>query len=292
MGFAENLQFMRQKKGYTQEQIAEQLQVSRQSVSKWESGGSFPEMDKLLQLSGLFQCSMDVLVQGDARASYVEEHEEYDKHMNEYSRAVTSGVGLLLFGTAVYELLSGVYVAEKFCDMLFMVFVVAAVLIFVVQGMKHSAFTRKYPVVGNIYTDKETDTFQKRYITMCAAGIGLLFCGFIFELGMDGVALPPRSNEEAVHGVFMLIVTAAASLLVYAGMQKKKYSVYEYNDDNMPGEAKRLIGRICGSIMMAAAIVFLLGGFLANAWNVSWVAFPVGGILCGIVSTLLVRERK
>lgn len=50
MGFAENLQFLRQKKGYTQEQIAEQLQVSRQSVSKWESGGSFPEMDKLLQL--------------------------------------------------------------------------------------------------------------------------------------------------------------------------------------------------------------------------------------------------
>lgn len=40
MGFAENLQFMRQKKGYTQEQIAEQLQVSRQSVSKWESGVS------------------------------------------------------------------------------------------------------------------------------------------------------------------------------------------------------------------------------------------------------------
>lgn len=60
----------------------------------------------------------------------------------------------------------------------------------------------------------------------------------------------------------------------------------------MPGEAKRLMGRICGSIMMAAAIVFLLGGFLANAWNVSWVAFPVGGILCGIVSTLLVKERK
>lgn len=127
---------------------------------------------------------------------------------------------------------------------------------------------------------------------MCAAGIGLFFCGFIFELAMDGVALPSRFNEEAVHGVFMLIVTAAAALLVYAGTQKKKYSVNDYNDENMPVKDKKLIGRICGTIMMAAAIVFLLGGFLANAWNVSWVAFPVGGILCGIVSTLLVRERK
>lgn len=107
MGFAENLQFLRQKKGYTQEQIAEQLQVSRQSVSKWESGGSFPEMDKLLQLSEMFQCGMDVLVQGDARNSYVEEHDEYEKHMNEYSRAISFGVGLLLLGVAVYELLAG-----------------------------------------------------------------------------------------------------------------------------------------------------------------------------------------
>ena len=46
MGFAENLQFLRQKKGYTQEQIAEQLQVSRQSVSKWESGQAVPELEK------------------------------------------------------------------------------------------------------------------------------------------------------------------------------------------------------------------------------------------------------
>lgn len=156
---SENIKAIRKSKGLSQQELAIKLNVARQTISKWEQGGSFPEMDKLIQLSGLFQCSMDVLVQGDARALYVEEHEEYDKHMNEYSRAVTSGVGLLLFGTAVYELLSGVYVAEKLCDMLFMFFVVAAVLIFVVQGMKHSEYTRKYPVVGNIYTDKETDAF-------------------------------------------------------------------------------------------------------------------------------------
>ncbi len=40
MSFAENLQFLRKQKEITQEQLAEQLEVSRQSVSKWESGGS------------------------------------------------------------------------------------------------------------------------------------------------------------------------------------------------------------------------------------------------------------
>ena len=51
MSFGENLQYLRKQKEITQEQLAEQLEVSRQSVSKWESGQSFPEMEKLLQLS-------------------------------------------------------------------------------------------------------------------------------------------------------------------------------------------------------------------------------------------------
>ena len=46
--FGENLQFYRKKKDMTQEQLAEQLEVSRQTVSKWESGVSYPEMEKIL----------------------------------------------------------------------------------------------------------------------------------------------------------------------------------------------------------------------------------------------------
>ena len=51
MSLGENLQFLRKKNNITQEQLAEQLDVSRQSVSKWESDSSYPEMDKLLQLN-------------------------------------------------------------------------------------------------------------------------------------------------------------------------------------------------------------------------------------------------
>ena len=53
MSFSENLQFLRAQAGVTQEQLAEQLDVSRQSVSKWEGGQSFPEMDTLLRICGL-----------------------------------------------------------------------------------------------------------------------------------------------------------------------------------------------------------------------------------------------
>ena len=63
MSLGENLQFIRKKENITQEQLAEQLGVSRQSISKWESDSSYPEMEKLLQLCKMFHCSLDDLMQ-------------------------------------------------------------------------------------------------------------------------------------------------------------------------------------------------------------------------------------
>ena len=60
MSFSENLQYLRKKQNLTQEQFAEQMEVSRQAVSKWESGQSYPEMEKLLQICEQFGCSMDL----------------------------------------------------------------------------------------------------------------------------------------------------------------------------------------------------------------------------------------
>lgn len=56
---------LRRRAGYSQEQLAELLEVSRQSVSKWESDLAYPETDKLIKLGELFQCSMDYLLKED-----------------------------------------------------------------------------------------------------------------------------------------------------------------------------------------------------------------------------------
>ena len=69
MSFSENLQFLRDRAGLTQEQLAERLEVSRQSVSKWESAASYPEMEKLLLMCDLFHTDLDTLLRGDARES-------------------------------------------------------------------------------------------------------------------------------------------------------------------------------------------------------------------------------
>lgn len=62
MKFGEKLQSLRKEKGLSQEGLAELLAVSRQSVSKWESGGAYPEMEKLIILSDLFGLTLDNLI--------------------------------------------------------------------------------------------------------------------------------------------------------------------------------------------------------------------------------------
>ena len=62
MTLGEKLTKLRKKQNYTQEQLAEILEVSRQSVSKWEFDLAYPETSKLKQLSKLYKCSIDYLL--------------------------------------------------------------------------------------------------------------------------------------------------------------------------------------------------------------------------------------
>lgn len=65
MYFGTNLQFLRRRGSMTQEKLAQHLDVSRQAVSKWESGETVPEISTLLLLSELFQCTLDELLRQD-----------------------------------------------------------------------------------------------------------------------------------------------------------------------------------------------------------------------------------
>ena len=73
MTFSEKLMDLRRKSGLSQEQLADRLGVTRQSVSKWESGTAMPELVKLISLSDIFGVSVDYLVK-----DYLEEPESAD----------------------------------------------------------------------------------------------------------------------------------------------------------------------------------------------------------------------
>ena len=62
MTFSEKMYALRKKSGLSQEQLAEQLNVSRQAISKWELGQSMPESDKIVAISSYFNVSLDYLM--------------------------------------------------------------------------------------------------------------------------------------------------------------------------------------------------------------------------------------
>ena len=67
MKFGDNLRQIRKSKKMSQEQLAEKVNVTRQSVSKWENGESYPEMNNILELCKIFNCKMNDLVHTDMK---------------------------------------------------------------------------------------------------------------------------------------------------------------------------------------------------------------------------------
>lgn len=74
MKFSEKLQTLRKENKMSQEQLADLMDVSRQAVSKWESGSAYPEMDKLLSLCKIFNCSLDDLTNDEVTEINVEKN--------------------------------------------------------------------------------------------------------------------------------------------------------------------------------------------------------------------------
>lgn len=86
MILADKIIALRKQKGWSQEQLAEQLDISRQSVSKWESGNSIPDLDKIVKLSKLFHVSTDYLLKDEIEETVIPEEEEEEQ---ENVRSVT-----------------------------------------------------------------------------------------------------------------------------------------------------------------------------------------------------------
>ena len=65
MILADKIMRLRKQNGWSQEELAEKMGISRQSVSKWESGTSIPDLDKIIKMSGIFGVTTDYLLKDD-----------------------------------------------------------------------------------------------------------------------------------------------------------------------------------------------------------------------------------
>lgn len=325
MSFGTNLQYIRTAKQLTQEQLAEKLGVSRQSVSKWESDAMMPELDKLLALCELAGCTLDSLLRGDLTAQAAEDTAGYDAHFNLFARQLGAGVQLAVFsvaagsfcnflrlslrsgtqlaqpaGSAVQTIVTAAAFPAGVSGIVTALLLIPAVSLLALAGLEHQRFVQKHPVIRPFYSDGERDAhaewFTRRVVCSIALALLSLVVGMAGPVLADTLSLSAEACGSLFRAVFLALLSVAGRILVCAGVQHSKYDINAYNRENDPSpearEAKARAGRLSGCVMLAAVAVFLVWGFLFDDWRHSWIALVAGALLCAGVSVALSRGER
>lgn len=111
MTFAENVKMLRKQAGMSQEQLAEKLGVSRQAVTKWETGAGIPDIENIMAISALFDISIDDLLSNERDSKKVVETEYLYESITEYDIDESKHYDMKLEG-AKWLILAG-YEGEK-----------------------------------------------------------------------------------------------------------------------------------------------------------------------------------
>ena len=270
MSLSDNLRALRKQKGYSQEQLAERLNVSRQAVSKWESDNGYPEMESLIILSDLFECTIDDLLKNDLTQHNPTAKQAYDKHYSLIAKAYTFGVVSILLGVCAY-LFAEIYFSENtksefIGEIIFLFFVLIGVITFVYFGMKDSHFKNSHSEI--------------------ATGVGVILFAVVLQILIENLY-----NENLANGLFMVFVTIAVGIFVYFGTLKSKYDQVDLKVIKQEKRNKK-VSIYCGIIMMIVTAIYLGCSFTTNAWHISWIVYPIGGIICGIVWLLFEAHEE
>ena len=291
MPFSENLQFIRAQAGVTQEQLAEQLDVSRQSVSKWEGGQSFPEMDTLLKICDLYNVNLDMLLRGSVEESRVGDTARYDAFMTRFAWRISLAVSAVIAAAGVCGLLETLGAPEALAGAALLLVITVCVVVLVVSGIERENFCAKNPVIADFYTEEQKEAFQRRFVWHVAGGVGaILFALALLLLFFS--AFPEREPYESYSMAFFLLIAAGAVWsFIYGGIVHDKFDIARYNRENNPTpETKRrndLVGTVCAVIMLLATAIYVGLGLALDLWKTAWWVFAVGGILCGVAAVAL-----
>ena len=317
MILADKIIDLRKKAGWSQEELAEKLGVSRQSVSKWEGAQSIPDMNKILQLSELFGVSTDYLLKDsmeaaetvfsqdtdaeDATFVSMEEANAFLSYKAESAPRIALGVLLCILSPIALILLGGAQesgrlaITEMQAAMIglivLLLMVAGAVLLFVLTGMKGSKFEyleknaldTAYGVSGMVRERMQRE--ESDHTRSIAVGVVLCVLAAIPLF----VLLLWRGEDEfyGVLGVSAILTLAGIGvhILVKASIPWEGYRML-LEEGDYTRDRKRTNRQYAGIYWCIVTAAYLAVSFLTNRWDMTWIIWPVAAVLFGAVGEI------
>lgn len=164
MKFSEKLQKMRKDMNLSQEQLADMLDVSRQSVSKWESGQTYPEMDKLIAMCKIFKCSLDDLTNDEVTDINIK-----NKQKNNFTNIIDEMLDLINRTFDMFKKMKSKDILKLIIELmvLLLIFVICKIPINYIYNQTEQIFNNLPGNTGNIFSGVLNLILTISYFILC-----------------------------------------------------------------------------------------------------------------------------
>ena len=324
MILADKIIKQRKQNGWSQEEFAEKMGVSRQAVSKWEGAQTVPELSKILLMAELFGVTTDYLLKDDIEDAEYHESEEKDgcrkltledaniylKRRKEASFTIAIATFMCIISPILLIILGGLsdmldsFISEELAVgiglTVMFVIVGAAVCIFLYTGFKnedfsyleHEYFEREYGVDGMVR--EKAKEFRHTYAIsntvatlMCIISpLPMILAGIFVN---DIVAL-------YMLGVMLFTVAIAVFIYIFVGVRWASYQRLlknsEYSvpkDKNTKNIKKEVVEDIYWALVLA---VYLIWSFSCSSWGISWIVWVISAPLSNLIPLMFKNNKN
>lgn len=315
MIFADKLIALRKQNGWSQEELAEKLNVSRQSISKWEGAQSVPDLDKIIALSGVFGVSTDYLLRDDIQMATPSDHyepmdmitvsmEEANDFLSKSKRASylnAIGVSLCVLSPTTLLYVSGLAgegninpsVGTAIGIVMLLVVIALAIAIFIYSSSTLEEYeflnTEEFKIGYGVQGLAQDVLKRTKRSNVIAVTIGVVLCVLcpapliIFSL-MDASSL----TIVVMTDVLLAMVAAAVFLFIsFSGERSASHKLLqqgEYTRDEK--YVSKRMNVVAGIYWPLITAIYLAFSFVTYRWDISWIIWPVAGVFFAVIAMI------
>ena len=316
MILADKIIRLRKRNGWSQEDLAEKMNVSRQAVSKWESAQTVPDLEKILMLGDLFGVTTDYLLKDEieseefssggedsaVRRLTLAETNEYLALRKTASVRMAAATFLCIFSVIPLLILGALAeipaygISENTASatglIVLFLFIAAAVAVFLSCSIKNGPyafldkepFDTEYGVTGMV---SERQRQYKSTHTRCNM-IGTILCILSPVPIFIGMAVGSDFSMILAVCATLLLAGIGAAVFIVTGLRWASMQKILQSGDYAPAEKKRseTENALSAAYWLIATAVYLGWSFTTGGWKETWIVWPVAGVLYAAVLNL------